>query len=153
MITTKRGKSGQSRINFDFYTGVQEVCKKMDMLNAQQFAEYTKEAFNTAYLERAAGSSASDPNSVRASGQRYRYPRGEFAGVNFDNPASLTTYDYQDLIFQRAPISNYQLSAGGGTEKVQYFISGNYLKQDGVIKNIGYRPLHRSLQHRCTTIS
>ena len=57
--------------------------------------------------------------------------------MNFDDPGSLTTYDYQDMIFRKAPISNYQLSASGGTEKVQYFISGNYLKQDGVIKKSG----------------
>ena len=137
MITTKRGKSGQSRINFDYYTGTQEVSKKMQMLNAQQFAAFSKEAFNTAYLERVPGSTATDPNSARPSGQRYRYPRGEFAGVNFDDPSGLNTYDYQDMIFQRAPISNYQLSASGGTEKVQYFISGNYLKQDGIIKKSG----------------
>ena len=137
MITTKRGKSGQTRINFDYYTGIQEVSKKMNMLNAQQYAEYSKEAFNTAYLERVPGSSANDPNSVRASGQRYRYPRGEFAGVNFDDPASLKSYDYQDMIFRKAPISNYQLSASGGTEKVQYFISGNYLNQQGIIKKSG----------------
>ncbi|SOD99323.1 SusC/RagA family TonB-linked outer membrane protein [Spirosoma fluviale] len=137
MITTKRGKSGQSRINFDYYTGTQEISKKMEMLNAQQFAEFSKQAFNTAYLERVSGSSVNDPNSARPAGQRYRYPRGEFAGVNFDDPASLTTYDYQDMIFRKAPISNYQLSASGGTEKVQYFISGNYLKQDGIIKKSG----------------
>ena len=137
MVTTRRGKSGQSRINFDYYTGTQEISKKMDMLNAQQFAEYSKETANTAYLERVPGSSINDPNSVRASGQRYRYPRGEFAGVNFDDPASLTSYDYQDMIFRKAPISNYQLSASGGTEKIQYFISGNYLKQEGIIKKSG----------------
>jgi len=137
MITTKRGKSGQSRINFDYYTGTQEISKKMEMLDAQQFATFSKQAFNTAYLERVAGSSINDPNSVRPAGQRYRYPRGEFPGVNFDDPANLTTYDYQDMIFRKAPISNYQLSASGGNEKVQYFISGNYLKQDGVIKKSG----------------
>ncbi|WP_080236883.1 SusC/RagA family TonB-linked outer membrane protein [Spirosoma rigui] len=137
MVTTKRGKSGQSRINVDYYTGTQEISKKMEMLTAQQFAEFSKEAFNTAYLERVAGAQITDPNSARPSGQRYRYPRGEFPGVNFDDPASLTTYDYQDMIFRRAPISNYQVSASGGTEKVQYFISGNYLKQDGIIKKSG----------------
>ncbi|HEX9956812.1 MAG TPA: TonB-dependent receptor plug domain-containing protein, partial [Fibrella sp.] len=76
MVTTKRGKSGQSRINFDYYTGIQEVSRKMNMLTAQQFAEFSKEAFNTAYLERVAGSTAADPNSARPVGQRYRYPRG-----------------------------------------------------------------------------
>ncbi len=52
LITTKRGKAGATRINLDYYTGIQEVAKKMDVLNAQQFAELTKEAVNTAYLER-----------------------------------------------------------------------------------------------------
>lgn len=137
MVTTKRGKSGQSRINVDVYTGIQQVSKKMSLLNSQQFAEYSKEAANTAYLERVPGAQLSDPNSVRAAGQRYRYPRGEFPGIDYDNPASLPFYDYQDLIFQNAPISSYQVSAAGGTEKIQYFLSGNYLTQDGIIKQSG----------------
>lgn len=139
MITTKRGKAGRSRINFDFYTGVQQISKKMDMLNAQQFAEFSKDAANNAYLERVAGALITDPNSVRPAGGRYRYPRGEFAGINFDNPASLTSYDYQSLIFRQAPISNYQLSGSGGSEKVQYMVSGNFLTQDGIINTSGLK--------------
>ena len=138
MVTTKRGKSGQSRINFDYYIGSQEVSKRMSVLNAQQFAEFNKEATNTAYLERVPGASVNDPNSVRPAGLRYRYPQGvEFPGVNFNDLSSLQSYDYQDMIFRKAPISNYQLSAAGGSEKVQYFLSGNYLKQDGIIKKSG----------------
>ena len=138
MVTTKRGKSGQSRINFDYYTGTQEISKKMKVLNAQQFAEFNKEATNTAYLERVPGASVNDPNNVRPAGLRYRYPQGvEFPDVNFNNPSSLTSYDYQDMIFRKAPISNYQLSASGGNDKVQYFLSGNYLKQDGIIQKSG----------------
>ena len=134
LVTTKRGRSGQPRISVDYYTGVQEVSKKMDLLNSQQFAEYSKQAYNTAYLERVPGALASDPNSKRQAEQRYRYPRGEFPGIDFDNPASLQNIDYQALIFQRAPISNYQVSASGGSDKVQYFVSGNYITQDGIIK-------------------
>lgn len=139
MITTKRGKAGRSRINFDYYTGIQEISKKMDMLNAQQFAEFSKEASNNAYLERVAGAQASDPNSARPAGNRYRYPRGEYPGIDFDNPAALTSYDYQSLIFRQAPISSYQLSGSGGTDKIQYMISGNYLKQDGIINTSGLK--------------
>ena len=137
LVTTKRGRSGQPRISVDYYTGVQEVSKKMDLLTSQQFAEYGKQATNTAYLERVAGASADDPNSKRQAEQRYRYPRGEFPGIDFDNPATLQNIDYQALIFQRAPISNYQVSASGGSEKVQYFVSGNYITQDGIIKQSG----------------
>ncbi len=139
MITTKRGKAGRSRINFDYYTGVQEISKKMDMLNAQQFAEFSKEASNNAYLERVTGAKASDPNSVRAAGNRYRYPRGEYPGIDFDNPSGLTSYDYQSMIFRQAPISNYQLSGSGGTDKIQYMVSGNFLKQDGIINTSGLK--------------
>lgn len=137
IVTTKRGKAGQTRIDFDYYTGIQEVTKKMDVLNSQQFAEFSKEAVNTAYLERVPGASVSDPNSVRPPNLRYRYARGEFPGINFDDPASLANYDYQDMIFQKAPISSYQVSALGGNDKVQFAISGNYLKQDGIIKRSG----------------
>ncbi len=138
MVTTKRGKSGQSRINFDYYTGIQEASKKLSVLNAQQFAEFNKEATNTAYLERVPGTQITDPNSARPAGLRYRYPQGvEFPDVNFNNPSSLTSYDYQDMIFRQAPMSNYQLSASGGSEKVQYFVSGNYFKQDGIIRKSG----------------
>jgi TonB-linked SusC/RagA family outer membrane protein len=139
MITTKRGKAGRSRINFDYYTGVQEISKTMDMLNAQQFAEFSKEASNNAYLERVTGAKASDPNSVRAAGNRYRYPRGEYPGIDFDNPSGLTSYDYQSMIFRKAPISNYQLSGSGGTDKIQYMVSGNFLKQDGIINTSGLK--------------
>ena len=137
MVTTKRGKAGMTRIDFDYYTGIQEVTKKMNVLNSQQFAEFSKEAVNAAYLERVPGASISDPNSVRPPNLRYRYARGEFPGINFDDPASLANYDFQDMIFQNAPISSYQISALGGSEKVQFAISGNYLKQDGIIKRSG----------------
>ncbi|MEP6736038.1 MAG: TonB-dependent receptor [Chryseolinea sp.] len=137
MVTTKRGKAGKAQINFDYYTGVQEITKKMNVLNSQQFAEFSKDAVNTAYLERVPGASVNDPNSVRPPNLRYRYAQGEFAGINFDNPATLANYDYQDMIFQKAPISSYQLSTTGGSSMVQFAITGNYLKQDGIIKQSG----------------
>ena len=137
MVTTKRGKAGPTRLDFDFYTGVQEVTKKMDLLNSQQFAEFSKDAVNTAYLERVPGASINDPNNVRPPNLRYRYARGEFPGINFDDPASLANYDYQDMIFQKAPIRSFQASASGGSEKVQFAISGNYLRQDGIIRRSG----------------
>ena len=138
MITTKRGKAGQARINFDYYTGVQTVTKKMDVLDSQQFAEFSKDAVNTAYLERVPGATINDPNNVRPPNLRYRYARGEFPGINFDDPANLANYDYQGMIFQHAPVSSYQLSTSGGSDKVQFAVSGNYFKQNGIIKRSGF---------------
>jgi TonB-linked SusC/RagA family outer membrane protein len=135
MVTTKRGKSGKAQINFDYYTATQEISKKMDLLNSQQYAELGKEAYNNAYLQRVPNANINDPNSVRAAGNRFRYPRGlEFPGINYDSPESLPTYDYQSLIFEKAPINNYQISGSGGSEKVQFMVSANYLQQKGIIQ-------------------
>lgn len=139
LVTTKGGKIGKTRLNLDVFTGVQEVTKKLDVLTSQQFAEFGKEASNNAYLDNVPGASINDPNPARPSSYlRYRYPRGEiFPWLNFDDPAAvaaLPDYRYQDLIFRKARISNYQLSVSGGTDKVRYLVSGGYLSQDGIIK-------------------
>src|SRR5687767_12794471 len=100
-------------------------------------AELSIEAANNAYLDNVPGAKITDPNSMRPV-LRYRYPRGEvFPWLNFDDPqkiAQLPDFDFQDLIFQKAPISSYQLSVSGGNEKAQFYVSGGYLKQDGIIK-------------------
>ena len=46
--------------------------------------------------------------------------------------------DWQDEIFRQAIMTNYQLSVSGGSEAVQYNISGSYFNQDGVIKGSGF---------------
>lgn len=137
IVTTRRGKTGKTNINFDFYGGFQEVTKTIDLLNSSEMAELSKEAANNAYLDNVPGANVSDPNSMR-SVLRYRYPRGEvFPWLNFDDPqkiAELPDYDFQDLIFQRAAITNYQLSISGGNENAQFYVGGGYLKQEGIIK-------------------
>ncbi len=139
LVTTKRGRPGKTLMNVNVYTGFQQVTKKLDVLNAQQYAAFSREASNNAYLDNVPGAQASDPNSVRPSDYlRYRYPRGDlFDWFNFDDPAkvaALPDHKFQDLIFRTAPISNYQFSAMGGSENVQYSVSAGYLTQDGIIK-------------------
>lgn len=109
------------------------------MLNAQQYAEFAKDAANNAYLDNVPGAQISDPNSVRpTSNLRYRYPRGEvYDWFNYDDPARLAALpnnNYQDLIFRTAPIQSYSFSVGGGSETAQYSVSAGYLTQDGIIK-------------------
>jgi len=139
MVTTKRGKSGKTLINFDVYTGFQQVTKKVDVLNSRQYADFAKEAFNNAYLERVSGAKATDPNSIRPQpSERMRYPQGDFySWYNFDDPAkvaSLPYTDFQEEIFRNAPIHNYQLTSSGGNDKIRFLISGGYLNQDGIVE-------------------
>ena len=74
LVTTKSGKTGKVSVSLDIYAGFQNVTKKMDLMNAQEFVEFSREAFNNNYISKVPGASASDPLSMRPSGNRYRYP-------------------------------------------------------------------------------
>jgi len=139
MVTTKRGKSGKTSLNLDVYTGFQQITKKVSVLNSQQFAEFSKEATNNAYVERIAGAKATDPNSIRPQpSERMRYPQGDlFDWFNFDDAtkvANLPYNDFQSDIFRNAPIRNYQLTSSGGNDKIRFLVSGGYMKQDGIVE-------------------
>ncbi|WP_158600396.1 SusC/RagA family TonB-linked outer membrane protein [Fibrisoma montanum] len=124
LITTRRGKAGQGKVNLDVYHGVQQVDRTIDVLNGREFAQFlNQEATNL--------------------GQPQYYTPQTIP--TFNNQAdwnSLLTGEgtnWQKEIFQTAPISNYQLSFSGGSEKVQYAISGNYFNQDGVVKKSNFK--------------
>lgn len=136
IVTTKSGKAGKVSINLDLYYGFQNVTKTLDLMNAPEFVELSREAFNTNYTSKVAGSSASDPLSVRPSGNRYRYP------AIYDDAAAMAAIgegtDWQDEIFRTAPVQNYQVSVTGGDEKTKYMFSAGYFSQDGTIIGSDY---------------
>ncbi len=129
IITTKKGKSGKTRYEINAYTGFQELAKKVPLMNAQEYAAWVTEARNASYLDNVVGANVADPNSKRAIS--YQIP------VAFQDPSKLTTTDWQEAIFRKAPIRSYQLSASGGTDNLRYALSGGYFNQQGIIINSG----------------
>lgn len=105
LITTKKGKrNSKPSINFDGYYGVQETTRKLNLLNAREFAVLKNETF-------AAGQKTPPYNNTNL---------GEGT-------------DWQNEVFQSAPIQNYNLSVQGGSEKTNYSIGGSFLDQKGII--------------------
>ncbi|WP_218155022.1 SusC/RagA family TonB-linked outer membrane protein [Pedobacter insulae] len=128
IITTKSGKSGASKIDLSLNTGIQQVERTLDVLNAREFAVFINEARNNAWVNSGAGRSASDPNSARINNVMYLLP------ASLSNPDALGKgTNWQDEIFRTAPMSNYQINFSGGNEKTKYFVSGGYLTQEGVV--------------------
>jgi TonB-linked SusC/RagA family outer membrane protein len=115
MVTTKRGRSGAGRINIDAYTGVQDVAKKWDMLTGPEYLTYRNEAW------------AND------------HPTDTAAYRHYGNPKTAINTDWQDAIFRTAPINNTSVGATGGTDRIQYFVSGSYFDQTGVVLGSGYQ--------------
>ncbi|NJC25065.1 SusC/RagA family TonB-linked outer membrane protein [Neolewinella antarctica] len=111
IITTKQGTGGgDGQVSVSAYTGTQEVSRRLDLLNATEYATIVNEI---------------DANSGRA--PRYADPESLGEGT-----------DWQDLIFQTAPISSVQLSFQGGGDKGGFNLSTNYFSQQGIIDGSGF---------------
>lgn len=130
LITTKKGHAGNLNVNVQVKTGFQRVTHQFDVLNAKQYVKFFVEARNNGWTE--LGGDATDPNSVRP--LKYQIP------PSFKNPASFGEgTNWQDLIFQTAPLQQYNLSFSGGNSKIRYYISGNFTDQQGIIQSSGIR--------------
>ncbi|KAA5540875.1 SusC/RagA family TonB-linked outer membrane protein [Adhaeribacter rhizoryzae] len=135
IITTKLGKVGKTSINASYEFGQQEVTRKIDLMDAQQFVNYYVDAHNNAWTASGPGRLASDPNSVRPT--QFRIPE-DFV----TNPQQFGKgTDWQDVMYRTAPSHNTQLSVSGGTDKTQFLFSGAYLNQEAVLDRNYYKRL------------
>ena len=107
LITTKRGKSGDAKFTYDGMVAIQRQTKRIDLLNLREFAEY----YN-------------DLRSVGLVGENDYYSDPSILGKGTN---------WQDAIFRTALQHQHQISAQGGTDKVQYYISGSFMDQQGTI--------------------
>ena len=159
IITTKRGGEGEPKINFEMYTGTQDIGKTLDLLNTKELGQYYYEAEIGA--GKAAGTSPSVQYKFAPDGTQtiadYIYPNvfGELpANYTYTNDitdpllgktawnitkANKEGTDWQHVIFGPAKISNYQLGATGGTKNGKFSISGSYFDQDGILKHTNYK--------------
>jgi TonB-linked SusC/RagA family outer membrane protein len=130
LITTKKAKTDRLSVQYDGYYGWQSVTKKMEMLDAYQFAELAKDGHDGAYLDVNPNGSPDDPNSVRPNSWE-RIPAELFPYL--DGVPGLTNTDWQDAIFRVAPTTNHNVSVAGKSENINYFASLGYLKRDGIV--------------------
>ena len=107
LITTKKGQAGEIQINFNTKWGAQSSTSTFDFLNAREYADYRN----------AANDNDGDPRAV---------PND----TGFD--PSIDT-DWQDLILNTALFQDHNLSISGGGENATFYISGQYLDQEGIV--------------------
>ncbi|MBI9064305.1 MAG: TonB-dependent receptor [Marinilabiliaceae bacterium] len=117
IITTKRSKVEKPQIEFSTSHGFQQVANTIDVIGAVDFAEMVNLKRNNINPDAPAAFSQQQIDELRRTGGT----------------------DWQDEIYEAAPISNYQISLSGGTKNSKYYLSGNYSDQDGIIRNTGYK--------------
>ncbi len=106
LVKTKGGrKNTKPTLSYDVYTGFQETTRKLPYLNASEYALLLNESY-------------------AANGQE----------IPFENVGGLGTgTDWQDEVFDTAPIINHNLRLSGGGENVTYYFGANRLEQDGIV--------------------
>lgn len=106
LITTKTGrKNSELKFELDTYLGFQETTRQLPVLNATEYAVLANEAF-------AAGGDVPPFTDFTILGR----------GTN-----------WQDEIFETAPITNVSFGLNGGSEKTSYSFGSTYLTQDGIV--------------------
>lgn len=135
IIKTKGGNLNQKLdINFHSSLSYSQLAHKVEVLDAYEFANYMKNARDLSWIAKdPVNHSASDPYSVRGFDDvvpAYMLPY-------LSGTKGLTDTDWQDAVYRTAASKNVGMSFAGGTEKTKYFISFDYLDQEGIILNSG----------------
>ncbi|WP_020530372.1 SusC/RagA family TonB-linked outer membrane protein [Flexithrix dorotheae] len=113
LITTKRGKEGPVKVNFDAYYGTQSPGKNYEVLNADQYVTYLNELHSG--------------------------PDGQIppAFENGQRPSTANT-NWQEELFTAAPIQNYNLGISGGKENALFSLGFEYFDQEGTMRGTGF---------------
>lgn len=118
LITTKRGKSGPTKFNVEFYGGNQSITNTLPLLNKEEFLKVSEEMLRNAGL----------PFANRS--DLVYTTNSQFQDGNTD---------WQDQIFRQAQLKSFNLAAKGGSDNITYAGSLGYFDQDGIIINTGYK--------------
>lgn len=150
IITTKRGKVGNTTISVNAYYGIQSSDNGPEVLNASELGEYIYLSNTYAGKSTAHGQYTYGPNGEVILPD-YVFPSGAMEGDPAVDPSRYSLVPGNIYPITRAgdtnwwkestrsaPIQSYQVSATGGTEKGRYALSMNYFNQEGIVKNIGY---------------
>ena len=112
LITSKKGISDKINVNVNYQGGFQNVAKKLDVLNAAEYADAMNTARDNAGM-----------------------PRIPAFNTDFEPTARTTKTNWMDEIFRTGEIQDLSISVNGKTEKSNFFLSGSYRKNEGILLN------------------
>ena len=115
LITTKKGTSGKPVVQINTFVGSQSLRKKLDLLSAGQYAESVN-------------------GNRQEIGANPVYTAAEVAAFKAKGGT-----DWQNQIFRTAMQQSHQVSVSGGGQNVSYYLSGNFIDNNGIIKGTSFK--------------
>lgn len=118
LITTNRGRVGQTVTSYDSYVGVNKIAGQLKLLNGQQFAQLQDDALEGAVLQNASNTNlyALSPNEKAALA----------AGISTN---------YPELLIKNGMVWDQSLRVTSGTERTQFTVGLGYRVNTGLERN------------------
>ncbi|MGA0555162.1 SusC/RagA family TonB-linked outer membrane protein [Larkinella sp. VNQ87] len=113
LITTRQGKSGKIQVDYDGNYSIQTLRKKLDLMNAREYATFYNEQATTDKL-----------TPYFTQDQINNFGEG---------------FDWQNLIFRKAPMQTHNLTVSGGNDKTRFSVGGSIFNQQGIVIGSDYK--------------
>ncbi|MDB5261709.1 MAG: SusC/RagA family TonB-linked outer membrane protein [Adhaeribacter sp.] len=148
IITTKKGASGQTTVNFSTKIGVTQAANAFKSFDGEGYLDYRRDVLR-AMVPGNPGYYFHNPNALPAGVTLDQWRRASnnpepdntlewlsrlrFFPTEIENYQAGKTVDWYDKVMQSGFRQNYDVSVAGGTDKVKYYWSGGYDNNQGVI--------------------
>ncbi|MCD7931340.1 MAG: SusC/RagA family TonB-linked outer membrane protein [Tannerellaceae bacterium] len=133
VITTKRGKKGQGKINYSGFVTFSKYQDKLKTLNALETFNLRRDAYANGYMD-------VKPDADRAACIRdYILGTNEvFSAEEMENGLNNNTSNWIDEIIRTGVEHNHSLSFAGGTDMITYYLGATYSNNEGILQNSSY---------------
>jgi TonB-linked SusC/RagA family outer membrane protein len=148
LITTKKGKLGKGRFEYDVQTGIDQLAHKVKLLNADQAAQLVIDGRNNAYHDLWVNTGHtwtdamySDANATRVTNVgntgSVSIPDGLYNFASQSPIKQAVNTDWQDELYRNTFMQKHTLSFSGASSDIRYYVSGSYQNQPGIIQSTG----------------
>lgn len=118
LITTKRGKTGQTKISYSGYLSFQNATNMIERMGSYEYASLLNQA-------------------LEAEGMSKRFNDTELQKFKDGNDPLYPDTDWYDLAYKTGVQHRHNVNINGGSENVKYMASLGYLNQTGILPNAG----------------
>ena len=127
MVTTKRGQSGKTEVNFESTISVQNLWRNFKYYDPEAWVELRRQAV-------ASDMGIDDPEAIAALGADYVFQDP----IMQHNWEEAIWTDWESLMIKPAVMQKYSLGIRGGNKKLKFASNFGYTNQDGMIDGSGY---------------
>ena len=128
LITTKSGKKGKMKVSYEGSLSAVRNYKYIESLGSQDFMNYVNIFKKEQYLY----------NNQMAPYGPNAYDGGNDDAYTPEQMAGSPSTDWVDHILKNGSISAHNVTIQGGTDRMTYYLSGNYYQQEGTVANSAY---------------